>query len=556
MAGTVGKLIVTLTARTGKFRKGLGKAGSMVKNFASSMAGMAKKVLKFGAVMATAAVVGIAFFTKKAFESIDATAKLAKQIGISIDGLRGLNRAAEITGASAEDVTKAVGVFGKTLGEAAVKGIGLGKDALDALNLSAKDLIELPVDESIAIVADEMNKLGTQAEKAFVASKLFGRGGLALVNTLALGSKGLKEMADGAKILQGSLTAFDAAKVELANDAITDMRSTWTALFERIAIATAPIVKDIADNFTKLFIWIRENASTIFPQVIEWFKTMVFAAGEMTSGIIDRIRQVPDAIRIMSIEMFRIWSTTLIHIRKETTTFMAIFETGWEGIGMIISDIWANIQISFLKAIRFIGNTIVGFARWLSDVLPGENEWIDNIIKGHDQGFKLIEETMDRVQTKSQERWAGFWDANAQGAKTLTNDMANMQSELDILNKSLTGAQAAVLTGRDSGKGWAVAIENIIDKVRSIKLPSVTEAFAEGGKLAGESLTKTVKAITTPAAIEKGTVEAFSATVKSTYANLADSGKRTVTELQKSNRLQTDTNRLLEATATETVGIA
>ncbi len=555
MAGTVGKLIVTMTARTGKFRKGLGRAGSIVKKFASGMAGMAKKVLKFGAIMATAAVVGIAFFTKKAFESIDATAKLARQIGISIDGLRGLNRAAIITGASAEDVTKAVGVFGKTLGEAAIKGIGLGKDALDALNLSAEDLIELPVDESISIIADEMNKMGTQAEKAFVASKLFGRGGLALVNTLALGSKGLKEMADGAKLLQGSLSAFDAAKVEEANDAIADMRLVWTGMFERIAVTTGPLVKRVADFFAKLFIWIRERAAETVPKIIEWFKGIVSAAALMATGIWNKVKKIPDFIRFAAVEMYRIWKTGIIKIRTEWATFSAIFSAGWEGIGTLIADMWDTVKISFLNAISWIGNKLSGFAKWLVDKLPGEQEWANNLIKGYDQGLNEVDRLSKDIEKQSRDRWSGFWAANEQGATTLTKDMGNLKAELDILNKALTGQQAEILAGRDSGKGWAVAIKGIIGDIQSIKLPAVTDAFAEGGKTAGDSLAKSVKAITTPAAIEKGTVEAFSSTVRSTYKALADTGKRTVSEMKENNRLQKETNRILAEGQTATVGI-
>ncbi len=557
MAATVGKLVVTMTARTGKFQKGLRKAGSMVGKFASGLAGITKKVLKFGAIMAGAAAVAIAYFTKQAFASIDATAKLARQVGISIDGLRGLHRAAVITGASQEDVTKAVGVFTKTIGEAAVTGIGLGKDALDALGLSAEDLIKLPVDESVALIADEMNKLGTQSEKAYVAAKLFGRGGLAMINTLALGSKGLAEMTAGAIMLQGSLSAFDAAKVEEANDAIADMRLILTGMFERIAVATAPMVKKIADNFAKLFIWIRKNAAAMIPRIIDWFKNIVSAAATMATGIWNQIKQIPKFIQFAAVEMYRIWKTGIIRIRTEWTTFSAIFSTGWEGIGTLIADMWDNVKIAFFNAISWIGNKLSGFAKWLVDKLPGENEWAQNLIKGYDQGLNEVDQLSKDIEQRAQDRWSNFWAANQKGAQMLTKDMDNLKSELDILNKALTGQQAEILAGRDSGKGWAVAIGNIIGDIQSIKLPAVTEAFAKGGKKAGDSLAEAVKTVTTPAAIEKGTVAAFSSTVRSTYKALADTGKQTVNEIKENNRLQKEGNRIMVGAwaQTETVGI-
>lgn len=553
---TIGKLVVSLTTRTGKFRKGMAKSSARIKKFAVGIAGIAARAAKFGAVMAGVAAAGVAYFTKQAFATIDATAKLSRQMGISIDGLRGLSRAAQITGADQGALTKGLGFLGKALGEAK-SGIGEGKQALESLGLSAEDLIDLPLEKTVGIIADSMNNLTNQSEKAFVASKLFGRGGLALVNTLALGSKGLEEMAAGTKLLQGTLTAIDAGKVEAANDAIVDMRTAATGLFERVAIAVGPFVKRIADNVTRLFIFIREHAAAIMPKVIDWFKGMAVTVADVVGSIWADIKQIPKFIQFAAVEGYRIFKTGMLRLKKEWTTFKAIFETGWSGIGTLIADMWDNVKISFLSAIKWIGDKLSAFAKWIVDVLPGKNEWASELIEGYDQGLAEVDNISDDIEQRSRERWAKFWKANETGANQLTKDMDNLNTELAVLNKALDVTGADIFAGKESGKGWASAIGTAISKIQAIKLPGVVEEFKKGGKLAGGDIATAIKQATSPAAIEKGTVAAYSATVRVANKSIADNGRKTVAALNESNKLQRQANKLLaDQTAPAIVGIA
>ena len=561
MAVTIGKLAVDLVARTGKWRKSLGRAGKGLGAFVGRIGAGAKRVLKFAAIMTGVAAAALVFFTKKAFAAIDAEAKLARQIGISIDGLRGLKRAADITGAGEAALTKGVGFLTKALGEAKT-GVGEGKQALEELGLEADTLAEMPLEQAVGLIADKMNLLATQSDKAFVASKLFGRGGLALVNTLALGSEGLEEMAAGAIKLQGSLTAVDAGKIEAANDAIVDMGTAWRAVFDRIAAATAPFVKRVADFITKFLVWFREKGQELVPQFLSWFSAIWKNTGELISRIWNGLKQIPNITAAVILEFVRIWKTGIIKIKTEWQTLQAIFSTGWEGIGTLIADMWGNVKIAFLNAISFIGNKLVGFARWLSDVLPGENEWAQNLIKGYEQGLGAVEKTVDNIERKSEQRWAKFWEKNEKARGGLTDDLGKLNTELDVLQKSLTARQAALLGGPDAQKSWLEAlggsISTVLGQIESIKLPNVVDAFETGGAAAGDNIAKSMKAFTAPGAIEKGTVEAYTANIRAAYKAVADNSKKTVDELKTNNKLQKENNRLVEAAtaATETVEIA
>ena len=552
MSVTIGSLVVSLSTKTTAWRKGLAGAGRNVSSLVSKVGGGIKNVTKIGAAMGAAAIGGIALFTKRSFASIDATAKLARQIGIEIDQLRGLKHAAEITGAGQESLVKGLGFLSKALGEAKT-GIGEGKQALESLGLSADELAEMPVDQAVGQIADEMNKLTTQSEKAFVASKLFGRGGLALVNTLALGSKGLQEMTEGTIRLQGGLSAIDAAKVESANDAVSDLGISWKGLFERIAVSVAPAVQSIAEFATKGTLWIRDMLSTTGPSIVKWVKGMVMNFVSFGEGVIDSIRQIPDAIRFMVIQAFRMWKIGIGKLTTEWKTFAAILSTGWEGIGTLVADIWDQVKKSFLDSISFIGDKIVSIAKFIVDKLPGENKWIKDMISGYESGLGAVDSLAGDIADRSSDRWAKFWKEQ-EGARTgLTSDLDALNKELTMLDKVLSDQAAGVLSGRGGGGGLADTVRGIMAEIQNIELPTVAEAFKEGGKVVGDSMKNAVKAIGAPAAIERGTVEAYSATVRQAYKSLADNGKRTVDQLKLGNRLTRTMNRNIEKLAGQTV---
>ncbi len=541
MAATIGKLVVTLQARTAKFRKSMKRVSKRIGAFATNLRQIGTRVAKFGAIVAGAALAGMAFFTKKAFETIDVTAKLSKQIGISIDGLRGLGRAAEITGAGQASLQKGLGFLGKALGEAK-SGLGEGKAALESLGLAAEDIIDLPMDKTFGIIADRMNNLATQSEKAFVASKLFGRGGLALVNTLALGSRGLEEMAQKSLLLQGSLSDFDAGKVEEANDAIADMRMSFTGLFDRVAVAVAPFVQSMADRMTKLMVWWREKVSDAIPRILDWFKSMAVGAAVMAEGIWQSVKQIPANMEIAVIEAFKIWSIGLSKMKATWLTFAAVFETGWQGVETVIADVWDNVKISFFNAITWIGDKLAGFAQWVIDVLPGKNEWAQGLVDGYREGLDAVDSISDNIEKRSQKRWREFWKTNEVGAVQFTRDMDKLNQEAALLQKTMTEKQGA-LFGDAAGKTSASWIEDIFSDISAIDLGGAGDAFEAGGKMAGKAFVDAAKTFTTPGAIEAGTVEAYSATVRASYKSLADNGKKTVDELKESNTLQRETNR-------------
>ena len=251
MAGRVRSLNVAVKADTRKFRKGMKRSRSSLSKFVSAVRTGATGMAKFGAATALVAAGALVLIVKKNAAVIDSMAKLSDRIGITTEALAGLQYGAQITGAGTEALDKSMQFLAKALGEAKT-GIGEGKQALDLLGLSVEDLLKLDPARQMEVLADSFATLATQEEKAFVASKLFGRSGVALVNLLAVGSAGLQQFAEKAKKFRLAFTREEAAKVEAMNDALTDFSGVLAGAGRGLTIEIAPFIEAATKAMTEL----------------------------------------------------------------------------------------------------------------------------------------------------------------------------------------------------------------------------------------------------------------------------------------------------------------
>jgi hypothetical protein len=247
----IGDLTVNLVARTGKFAKGMRKATSRITGFASSVTRTIGKVGGFaGALGALVTGGGMALLVKRSFSAIDATAKLADQIGETTENIVGLQHAAELTGVGSEGMNQALQVMQKRLGEVAIKGSGAAKDALEKLGLNVQELIKMSPAQQFRTIAEATSQLTTASERNAVAANIFSRANQNIVNTLALGSEGLRRTRAEADALGMTFTRIEAAKVEMANDAFNKLKEVFGSVAKNIAIRLAPMLKWVADKLT------------------------------------------------------------------------------------------------------------------------------------------------------------------------------------------------------------------------------------------------------------------------------------------------------------------
>lgn len=270
MAGsTIAKLNVMLLANIGGFASSMASAAKPLAGFASNVLSTSAKVT--GLVSAITGLVGagsLAALVHHSMEAIDTNAKLADRLGMTTEGLTGLQHAASLAGVSNESLTGAMEKMLKALGGAADDG-ELTSNVFKKLGLDAAALANMPADEAFAQIAQKLSEIKNPAERATAAMQIFGKSGQSLLPLLMSGAEGIKAAQDEARRLGLTFNRIDAAKVEAANDSFTRLQGVVTGVGNQLAIALAPYI----DAGTAKLVQMATEGGGIGPKVggaVEW----------------------------------------------------------------------------------------------------------------------------------------------------------------------------------------------------------------------------------------------------------------------------------------------
>jgi len=243
---TLGTLVTNVVAKTKGFESGMKRSEGATKKFGKATDLAKSKFAGFAGSLAA----GLGFRAligsiKSTLKSIDTLAKVSDSIGIATEKLVGLRFAAEQTGLDVEGLDKALIKMVRSVGEAE-RGTGVAKDAFKELGLSADVLGDLTPDKQFLAIAEAIAKTTTTTDKATLSYQIFGRQGVALVNTLDLGAEGLEEFQRQAEAAGIAITRIDAAKIEEANDAINKMSKTVEGLKNEVVVGLSPAITEWA----------------------------------------------------------------------------------------------------------------------------------------------------------------------------------------------------------------------------------------------------------------------------------------------------------------------
>lgn len=269
---------VSVTARTDKFRKGMKSAQTTLTSFTAA-------ATKFGLAAGAAVAGGLALMVRSASKSIDAISKLSDLLNVSTESIVGLQLAARLTGVAVKTMDASLAKMVKRIG-AVTRGTGAAKNALKQLGLSANDLAAMKADVAFGVIADSINGLGTQAEKASVAFDIFGKAGIDLLNTLKLGSEGLRLVRADAIRMGLAFSRAEGAGVEAMNDALDRLKLTLGALSIDFTVKVAPAITSVANTLTELIITMRASGVTVFATtkfVVKYGGALLAVVGTITA---------------------------------------------------------------------------------------------------------------------------------------------------------------------------------------------------------------------------------------------------------------------------------
>ena len=238
MQSVIGALRVNLGLDTAEFQKGSKKAANDLAQMKTRFLAVAGVATAFGTALGAAALKGAA--------GIDRVAKEARRLDASIGGFRALQMAAEEAGVPLEAITGSV----QTMNRELAKG-GTGTTAaLTALGLVAADLQGLDADKQIALIADQIEAMG-----------LTGGETSAVLQGLGIRSKEfILAVSDGGEVIRSAradiddyglaLSAVDATRIEVANDAIGRLGLIGQYASEQLALRVVPALGQMAQAMT------------------------------------------------------------------------------------------------------------------------------------------------------------------------------------------------------------------------------------------------------------------------------------------------------------------
>lgn len=219
-------------------------------------------------------------------ESVEALGKLADRLGISTEGLAGLEYAAQQAGVPVDALTAAFKTSERVI-SSADDGNKKAIKTFEDLKIPLEDLRSLNPEEQFSRIADAIAKTANVNERARLAQEAYGRSGSVILPMLLDGEEGLLRKKEEAAALGLAHSREETERAALAIEAIKRIGSTFDAVKETVAIALAPAIAVIAEKIGD-----STNASATF-------KAMFVGASE---AIIDGVGNIVNFVHALAIE--------------------------------------------------------------------------------------------------------------------------------------------------------------------------------------------------------------------------------------------------------------
>jgi iron-sulfur cluster repair protein YtfE (RIC family) len=277
----VGDLVVKIGADISGLRRDVSSAAKSLGSLESATGSLGTALKAVGAAVAAA---GLVHLVKEQLQAIDATAKLARQLGGTVDGVRTLQQAASDAGVDSGALSSAMEKLNQRLGEAARTGSGKTHEALKLLKLDAEDLSRMDVDQRMAAIADRMKDMGLSTQQAADILRQMGIRQGSVVNLMLQGGDAVREWRKEIEELGLALSDVDAAKVEAANDAMAKIGLVTEAVIQRFTVGLAPALEVIATEFTDLWKGVDDFEGAVDTAVAVVIKGLGFA-GDIVMGL-------------------------------------------------------------------------------------------------------------------------------------------------------------------------------------------------------------------------------------------------------------------------------
>lgn len=356
----IGQINTIVSATTKPLTSALGRASGAFRSFGGRIGGLVGGFGRLGIAIAGAAgATGFGLLVKSSFETIDDLAKVADSLGITTEALAGLRRASELSGVGSDKLDKSLLRMQRRISEAA-DGSLLAKDNFAQMGLSIEQLRTMTPEEQFITVADAIRNMSDQTDRTRLAMDTFGRDGAKVLAIVKNGAAATRSELVKAAELGLAPSREDAAKIEAANDAITDMKSAFMGIANTVAISVAPAITSISGSIQAF----AKRARSVFSGVMPVLRQF----GNLWSTIFSQAWQTASAI----FELIGIsGGSSLKSITDSVIDFFIAAEFSFKNVGPIAALMWEKIKlgaISFWEDTKFLFTTqIPEVLMWFAD---------------------------------------------------------------------------------------------------------------------------------------------------------------------------------------------
>lgn len=229
----------------GNAQKAVGGAGQAMERLRR----VGVRALQAVGVAAGTATVALVAFARSGLRAVDEQAKLARSVDGTINGLRALQLAASDAGVESGQLGASMQMLNARLAEAA-RGTGTAAATMERLGLSASELLNLDIDDRMAVIADRMRELRFTSAQAQDALAQLGIRNRQLALLFTQGGDAIRDARNEVRDFGLEISQVDARQVEIANDAFSRVGLVVEGVRQQLAIELSSALLGVSQAFT------------------------------------------------------------------------------------------------------------------------------------------------------------------------------------------------------------------------------------------------------------------------------------------------------------------
>ena len=496
--------------------RGFGRLSSEMELANTRLGSFARKAgIALAAITAAAAAAGVAM-VRSGLDVIGAQADMAASLKTTVESLQVLTWAGELAGVSMGEIEQATKKLTTRLSEAAA-GSGSAVGALQRLNLTAAELQALPLDQRIVAIQEALNQFVPEAERAAVASDLFGdRAALAF---LRIDPATLREAAQDVRDFGVAVSAADAVQIERTGDAIAKLSLIWLGLTNRLTAAVAPALETVAnaladmargtgpiggaitavfDNLARLATYVATLAAFMAGR---WVAGLVVAALSVR-GLATALVFLRGALIRTGIGALIVGAGELVYQFSQLVTRVGGVGEAFRLLGDLASEVWSRIGLALDAA---FANMAAGWEGLKTAGLSALEGTIAGVVSFGDRTAAIFQGAYDAAVAIWGSLPGAIGDFAFQAANGLISGVeAMLNGVVTRINNFINGLNAAL----DLLPDWAVGEGGVrIGTLDPVELARIGNPFDGAATAAGAAA-----------------ADAFSAALSQTYLEPPDLG--------------------------------